>query len=360
MTTSSRIAAVLALLPLALVAWFVATLRVPLEDAWPARIDDRAFWAMTRGFSEPDGAFIANGGYRSDNLVSNERSLQTVLPTLRMHRRSGAFIGVGPEQNFTLIVALEPVIAFVVDIRRENQLLHLLYKALAEESIDRADFLSRLFARQRPTGLHRSASVDTLFDAIEASPRSAALARATFDALVARLRDVHGFPLSADDIKSLSVVYEKFCDGGPTMGWDVGGPWIPSYAELMAETDSQGVPGSYLASDEAFAVFRRYQRRNRIVPVVGDFAGDKALRSIARYLTDRKTVVSAFYTSNVEGYLRRAGFVANVASFPADETSTIVRTRLTQTGETNGRPDFHTSVFLEPIRHYVSRWSLSP
>jgi hypothetical protein len=290
----------------------------------------------------------------------NERSLQTVLPTLRLHRRSGAFIGVGPEQNFTLIVALEPVIAFIVDIRRENQLLHLMYKALAEESIDRADFLSRLFARSiRQDFVVRRAWI-TLFDAIEASPQSAALARATFDALVARLRDVHGFPLSADDINSLSVVYEKFCAGGPTMGWDVGGPWIPSYAELMAETDSQGVPGSYLASDEAFAVFRRYQRRNRIVPVVGDFAGDKALQSIARYLADRKTVVSVFYTSNVEGYLRSSGFVANVASFPLGEASTIVRTRLTQTGETNGRPDFRTSVFLEPIRHYVSRWSLAP
>jgi hypothetical protein len=37
----------------------------------------------------------------------------------------------------------------VLDIRRQNMLEHLTYKALFEMSTDRADFLSRLFSRQR-------------------------------------------------------------------------------------------------------------------------------------------------------------------------------------------------------------------
>ena len=70
------------------------------EDAprdWPARLDDAAFWSMVRGFSEPGGTFTSQGGYRSDNLVSNERSVQQVIPSLLGVRRSGAYIGIGPE-----------------------------------------------------------------------------------------------------------------------------------------------------------------------------------------------------------------------------------------------------------------------
>ena len=61
-------------------------------------------------------------------------------------------MGVGPEQNFTYIAVTRPAIAFIVDIRRGNLDLHLMYKALFELSADRADFVSRLFSRKRPAG----------------------------------------------------------------------------------------------------------------------------------------------------------------------------------------------------------------
>ena len=76
-----------------------------LDEPWPARLDDQQFWAMVQRFSEPDGTFSPKGGYRSDNLVSNERSLQQILPAPLQARRSGAYLGVGPEQNFTYITA---------------------------------------------------------------------------------------------------------------------------------------------------------------------------------------------------------------------------------------------------------------
>ena len=55
----------------------------------------------------------------------------------------------GPEQNFTYIAALEALIAFVIDIRRGNLHLQLMYKALFELSADRAEFFSRLFTKPR-------------------------------------------------------------------------------------------------------------------------------------------------------------------------------------------------------------------
>jgi hypothetical protein len=36
-------------------------------------------------------------------------------------------------------------------------------------------------------------------------------------------------------------VYSRFVEAGPDIRWDpTGGSWIPSYAELLAQADSQG------------------------------------------------------------------------------------------------------------------------
>jgi len=71
------------------------------------------------------------------------------------------------------------------------------------------------------------------------------------------------------------------------------------------------------------------QRKNLIVPLVGDFAGPKAIRIVARYLKDHQAMVSAFYLSNVEMYLRASpqwkSFCTNVAALPVDQSSTFIR-----------------------------------
>jgi hypothetical protein len=43
---------------------------------------------------------------------------------------------------------VKPKIAFIVDIRRQNLIEHLMYKALFELSADRAEFISRLLSRR--------------------------------------------------------------------------------------------------------------------------------------------------------------------------------------------------------------------
>src|SRR5918994_739348 len=139
----------------------------------PERIGDETFWRMVSDYSEPGGFF------RSDNFVSNEITFQWVLPELAQSTRSGGvYLGVGPDQNFTYIVAMKPKIAFIVDIRRQNMLHHLLYKSLIEMSVDRAEFLSRLFSRPRPQGLDPSAGAAALFQAYaNAAPDSGMFAR---------------------------------------------------------------------------------------------------------------------------------------------------------------------------------------
>src|SRR5579862_4923386 len=95
--------------------------------AFPSRITDQEFWKLVAEMSE------ANGSFRSDNLLSNEARLQYVIPDLLTRiKPGGAYVGVGPEQNFTLIAAIKPSIAFIIDIRRGNLDLQLLYKAIFE------------------------------------------------------------------------------------------------------------------------------------------------------------------------------------------------------------------------------------
>jgi len=110
------------------------------------------------GFSEEGGYF------RFENFLSNELGFQYVIPALKENTKTGGvYLGVGPEQNFTYITALQPKIAFVIDIRRQNMLEHMMYKALFELSNDRAEFLSRLYARKRPGGLNPDTDSEALF-----------------------------------------------------------------------------------------------------------------------------------------------------------------------------------------------------
>jgi hypothetical protein len=70
------------------------------------------------------------------------------------------------------------------------------------------------------------------------------------------------------------------------------------------------------------------QRKNLIVPLVGDFAGPAVIRNVARYLTERKATVGVFYISNVETYLddtQKQAFYANVTTLPVDASSMFIR-----------------------------------
>jgi hypothetical protein len=130
------------------------------NDTLPIRLTDQEFWRMTEEFSESEGYF------RSDNLLSNERWMQYVIPELlRRTNPGGVYMGVGPEQNFTYIAALKPKMAFITDIRRGNMHTQLMYKALFELSADRADFVARLFSRKRPAGLDSKSTAESIFNA---------------------------------------------------------------------------------------------------------------------------------------------------------------------------------------------------
>src|SRR5262245_29897998 len=141
----------------------IALAVTPFAVSWsaaPPRLTDQEFWKLSSESSEPGGTF------HSENLVSNEVRFQTIVPELvRLAVPFRAYIGVGSEQNFTYIAATHPAIAFVVDIRRGNLNLHLIYKAIFEMTGNRVDFVSRVFSREKPAGLSATSSVNDIFAA---------------------------------------------------------------------------------------------------------------------------------------------------------------------------------------------------
>jgi hypothetical protein len=295
-------------------------------SALPTSLGDTEFWRIVSEFSEP------NGFFDSDNLLSNETTFQYVIPRLTTTvKPGGAYLGVGPEQNFAYILAVKPGVAFVTDIRRGNLQVHLLYKALFELAADRSEFVSLLFSRARPAGLKSDASVDALMDAYERAAPSEVLFRRNLAAVRTWLIEHHHFPLSKDDLDGIEYVYSSFYAAGPVLSYNSSRPQrsrYPTYSELQRETDGQQ-PRGYLASEANFTALKRFEERNLIVPLVGDFAGTKTLRAVAAYLRQHGAIVAAFYTSNVENYLFQSGswgrFAKNVEALPLDASSTFIR-----------------------------------
>jgi hypothetical protein len=305
----------------------------------PSKLSDEEYWQIVTDFSERAGTF------QSDNLLSNERWLQHVIPDLVTRARPNrVYVGVGPEQNFTYIAALKPTMAFIVDIRRGNLDLHLMYKALFELSADRAEFVSRLFCRPRPSGLSASSSVEEIFAAFEKVESTDTLYSRNMRAIVNHLTKTHKFLLSSADILRLQHIFNAIYVYGPGIQYSTtqsAGRRLtrePTYAALMAATDLGGFQHSYLASEQAFLHMKQFESDNLLIPLMGDFAGPKALRSVGRYLASHGATVSAFYLSNVEEYLRQDGrlksFCANAATLPVDEASVFVRSTR------SGTPDF--------------------
>ena len=321
-TTGNAVAAIFA------VAWYVAGLASARTADLPQQLTDRDFWKLSETLSEPNGAF------RSDNLLSNEIWLQHVIPELMKSAKPGrVYLGVGPEQNFTYIAALKPAMAFIVDVRRGNLQLHLMYKALFELSSDRAEFVSKLFSKKRPAGLSASSTALEIFNAYSEVPTSEAIYKDNLKTIQGHLLKTRGLALDEEDLRGIEYVANAFYWYGPGINYNSSGGrmgrMMATYFDLMVATDADGKSRSYLASEENFKVLKELHTRNLIVPVVGNFGGPKAIRAVAQYLKERGTIVTAFYLSNVEQYLDQQGlwpaFCNNVAALPIDESSMFIR-----------------------------------
>jgi hypothetical protein len=183
-----------------------------------------------------------------------------------------------------------------------------------------------LFSRPEPAGLNERSTVDDIFGAYAASRADRQLFDSNLNRIQQRLAS-----LSESDKRTVRYTYNVFFSVGPGLTYSSvsPGPDGPTYEKLMTLSDREGREWSFLSSEERFRFVKDMQSKNLIVPIVGDFSGPKAIRTVARYLKDRNALLGAFYLSNVEMYILPAAqwkaFCRNVAELPMDTSSTFVR-----------------------------------
>jgi hypothetical protein len=296
----------------------------------PAPAAASSFAAHVAALSEAEGYFD------TDNLISNEQSYLSVLSDVdRAALRGGAYVGVGPDQNFTYIAAAQPSVAFIIDVRRDNLLLHLLFKALFALSRTRVEYLALLCGRAVPEDLEpwRTKNIAGLAAYVDGAPP---LDRRGIDALrvrvTAKIRSF-GVPLSENDLSTVDRFHRRFIESSLGLRFETFGrapqAYYPTLRQLLLEVDSSGRQRNYLASEEPFQFLKALQARDMVIPLVGNLSGATAMVAIGRWLREHNERLSLFYASNVESYLFREGnyarFVDNLSHIPHGDRALIIR-----------------------------------
>jgi hypothetical protein len=325
----------------------VAQTAAPQPLKQPESLSAAEFSRLSREMSEEGGFF------RSDNFTSNETAYLTVVDKLRqLGATGGAYLGVGPEQNFTYIAKIRPRIAFIMDIRRQAVLQHLLYKAVFHHAPDRVQFLALLLSRPLPkeTAPTPKSDLNDILSFFSQAPADENAYASNLIKLRKTIQEDFQFSLSDGDQRGIEYVYSTFRNDGlqisyrsgsnnPGGGFGGGGGFVgggggfrggfPVLKDLIAQTDLNGKTGNFLASDEDYDFVRGLHRKNLIVPVVGNFAGPKALGAIGEYLKKNGFSVTAYYLSNVEQYLFDgdlfSAWANNVRKLPLTDKSLFIR-----------------------------------
>jgi hypothetical protein len=320
------------------------------------------FASRIEQLSEPGGYFD------TDNLISNEKSYLHVVPALREAGfQGGAYIGVGPDQNFSYIAQVRPSIAFIVDIRRDNLLLHLLFKALFRLASTRIEYLSLLFGRPPPAMIDewRPAPIERLIAYVDETPPSPDRA-SLHDRITAAVR-MSGVPLSSAELQTIERFHTTFIEGGPQLKFETLGraprSYYPTYRELLLEGDRQGRRWNFLAAEDDFQFVRSLEQQNLVVPIIGDLAGPSALRAIGELMRQRGDRLSAFYTSNVEFYLFGDGkfgrFIDNLSRLPRNGRSLIIRSVFAPggLGPSQALPGYASASSVQPADELVQGYA---
>lgn len=279
------------------------------------------------------------GDFPSHNFVSNESSYLHPIPILRNHKiQGGVYIGVGPEQNYSYIAEIKPDIAFIVDIRRQNMLQHLLFKALCEFAEKRVDYLSLLLSLPLPHSMpwgEREPSIREIVDFLRSIKPDYKMYQRTLKKITTELAQ-YGIT-DRVDYDSVEFVFRSFYERQFQIKYELTVPPYhlpynyPDFEDLLVATTLEGEPACFLATRDRFEFINKMHERNLIVPVVGNLGSNKVLQSISDYTKAQKKTISAFYTSNVEVYLNSfdkpafESMIESVRSFPITSKSVFIR-----------------------------------
>ncbi len=296
----------------------------------------------------------SSDGPHADNFVSNEDSFPRVAATLAKRAHPGGiYLGVGPDQNFTYIAQARPALAFIVDFRRRNLLLHLLHKALFSLAVDRVSYLERLTARH-VRRFPLSPTAEDLVDAFSKAPFDRNRLDQTISEVVAVLR-----PLALirdEEWSTLATIHARLAGPGIHARF-LALRIYPTFARLMTTTGRDGQPSHLFARESFYQVVRSCQLGDRVIPVVGDFSSLSTLPRLGDWLRKRGFSVDVFYTSDVEFFLLRSGkfspYLANLIQLPWSREAVIVRTSTREIVHSERFAGDSSTTIVRPVARFL-------
>ncbi len=325
----------------------------PMELGIPTR--DPSFRALIASLSEPPT------GPHADNLMTNEDSFPRVASELAARvPNEGVYLGVGPDQNFTYIAHCQPDFGFLLDYRRRNLRLHLLHKALFMLAPDRITYLERLTART-PRELPPNPAPGELVGAFRAARFQSGLLSRTRNEVKALLQPMG--VLEADEWADLSMIQARLA--GPGMGAQfLALPMYPDFGSMIETTDRHGKPAHFLASESYYQRVRELHLHDRIIPIVADLAGAIALQRLADWLKDQSLLVTAFYVSDVEFFLLRAGrfpdYLKNLRRLPWHDNGVIIRSSTREIDHPARVPGDSSTTIVVAAHRFLERATHGP
>ncbi|MEP6779720.1 MAG: hypothetical protein ABJC26_07500 [Gemmatimonadaceae bacterium] len=333
--------------------------------AVPAKVSARQtddsiadFGAVVASLSETGGDFD------TDNLISNESSYLHVMGALdRYAVKGGAYIGVGPDQNFSYIARIHPRIAFLMDIRRDNMLQHLMFKSLFASARNRTEYLALWLGKPVPPGVDSwsAKSIDAIVAYMDETKTTDASANAARALVLTEVKKM-GVALGADDYKTIARFHNEFISAGLQLRFTtVGRPpqwYYPTLKQLILEHDLEGKMASYLANEADFQYVKSMQRRNMMIPVVGDLGGTHALAAIGALMSRRGDKLSAIYPSNAEDYVMRDGnfgiYAKTLLALPRDSKSVIIRSFFGGGNHPEAVPGYYSTQLLQKVDAFAA------
>ncbi|WP_406700394.1 hypothetical protein V5E97_16420 [Singulisphaera sp. Ch08] len=293
-------------------------------------------------------------GPAADNLVSNEDSYPRVTAEVaRLCPPGQVYLGVGPDQNFTILAHAKPRLAFVMDYRRRNLLLHLVHKALFTLSTDRIAYLMRLTAR-RPGRLPSDPSANDLVTAFSEAKFDRGLLEQTIVEVATILQPLG--VVSEPEWKAIATIQAKLAGPGMNARF-LALPMYPTLGKLIRTCDRQGTPAHLLASEALYQFVRGLQQGDRLIPLVGDFSRPPSLPRLGAWLRAHALRLSLLYVSDVEFFLLRAGrfasYIESLEELPWETGAQVVRTSTREIAHPDRAPGDSSTTVIQAIGSFL-------
>lgn len=214
-------------------------------------------------------------------VKSNERRHDTWFPYVK--DLGGAFVGVGPDQCYTVAAAQGAELLFLLDIDRMVVDVHNNYEVLIEAS-------------ETPEELHQR------FNATEQDASIALLEAAYVDV----------------DKKTRRLRLQTYRASRET---------IFRHLKHVIARNKDGAQTSWLSNPEYYSHIRTLFQNDRVRVMPGDLTGADTMTSIGVATTKLGVPVRVLYLSNAEEYYKYTKqYLANIAGLPGDAQSVVLRT----------------------------------